>query len=148
VVAIGDVSTLKLVSNELSLGKVRMRVAVAPGLPPVSGNPRGLQQVFLNLMLNAIQAMPDGGVMTVEARQEADAIRIAVGDTGGGIPEEQLDKIFEPFFTTKEAGEGTGLGLSVSYSIVRQHGGRIDVRSPPGEGATFVVVLPIGLPEP
>jgi len=148
-VTIGEVieSTLQLVGNELALGKVRPRLEIAADLPPIHGNSRGLQQVFLNLFLNAIQAMPQGGDLTVDARRQGDEIRIAVQDTGVGLPEEHLEKIFEPFFTTKEAGEGTGLGLSVSYSIVRQHGGRIEVQSPPGRGATFVVVLPIAPPE-
>jgi two-component system NtrC family sensor kinase len=136
-------ATLKLVGNELALTGVRSRVSLAPALPPVSGNPRNLQQVFLNLFLNAIQAMPQGGEMDVEAHREDGFVRVAVRDTGVGISEENLDKIFEPFFTTKEAGEGTGLGLSVSYGIVANHGGRIEVSSRLGEGSTFSVFLPI-----
>jgi signal transduction histidine kinase len=144
-VAIGEIidTTVQLVGNELALASVRVRIAIPPDLPAVDGNPRSLQQVFLNLFLNAMQAMPDGGDLTVDAHQQGDEIRIAVSDTGIGIPEEFHEKVFEPFFTTKEAGEGTGLGLSVSYSIVRQHGGRIEVRSEVGRGATFVVVLPV-----
>jgi two-component system NtrC family sensor kinase len=137
-------ATLALVRNELALAKVVPRVRVATDLPPVSGNPRNLQQVFLNLFLNAIQAMPDGGELRVEAARHDGFIRVAVQDAGVGIPEGDLEKIFEPFFTTKEAGEGTGLGLSVSYSIVEKHGGRIEVTSRPGEGSTFTVVLPVG----
>jgi len=136
-------ATVQLMGNELALAQVRTRIDIAPGLPPVDGNPRSLQQVFLNLLLNAIQAMPQGGDLTVTAGRQGAEIHVAVGDTGVGVPEENLEKVFEPFFTTKEAGEGTGLGLSVSYSIVRQHGGRIELTSRAGQGATFVVVLPI-----
>jgi len=145
-VSIADVveTTLKLVGNELSLAKVRTQVKVPPDLPKVSGNPRNLQQVFLNLFLNAMHAMPEGGEMSVEAMPDDGFIRIAVRDTGVGIPEQDLEKVFEPFFTTKDAGEGTGLGLSVSYSIIEKHGGRIEVSSKPGAGATFSVFLPVG----
>ena len=145
-VSIADVvaSTLQLVGNELSLSKVETRIDVPADLPPVRGNPRTLQQVFLNLFLNAIQAMPNGGELTVEADRQDGTIRVLVRDTGIGIPREDLDKIFEPFFTTKDAGEGTGLGLSVSYSIVEKHGGRIEVTSQPGQGTTFFVFLPSG----
>jgi signal transduction histidine kinase len=145
VLSVGEVlqATLKLVNNELTLAHVRSRLAVAPDLPRTSGNPRNLQQVFLNLFLNAIQAMPHGGEMDVEAGRQDGFIRVSVRDTGVGIREEDLEKVFEPFFTTKETGEGTGLGLSVSYGIVQQHGGRIEVSSRPGQGSTFVVLLPV-----
>jgi two-component system NtrC family sensor kinase len=144
-VSVGEVveAALALVRNELSLARVAARVSVEPDLPPVSGNPRHLQQVFLNLFLNAIQAMPAGGELHVEVAHQDEFVRVAVRDAGVGIPEEDLEKIFEPFFTTKEAGEGTGLGLSVSYSIVEKHGGRIEVASRPGEGSTFTVFLPV-----
>jgi two-component system NtrC family sensor kinase len=137
-------STVALVRNELALSRVTARVAVAADLPTVQGNPRNLQQVFLNLFLNAIQAMPEGGEMHVTASRHEHWVQVSVRDTGVGIAEENVGKIFEPFFTTKEAGEGTGLGLSVSYSIVEKHGGRIEVSSRPGEGSTFTVCLPVG----
>ena len=86
---------------------------------------------------------PAGGELHVEVAHQDEFVRVAVRDAGVGIPEEDLEKIFEPFFTTKEAGEGTGLGLSVSYSIVEKHGGRIEVASRPGEGSTFTVFLPV-----
>ncbi len=136
-------STLNLVGNELLLAKVNARLDVAEDLPPVYGNPRNLKQVFLNLFLNAMQAMPSGGNLEIRADREGDFVRVAVRDTGTGIPEEDFDKIFEPFFTTKEAGQGTGLGLSVSYSIIEKHGGRIEVKSRAGEGTTFLVFLPV-----
>ncbi len=143
--AIQDVieSTLRLVSNELSLGQVELRLEIPPGLPKVIGNPRNLQQVFLNLFLNAIQAMPDGGRLGVRiTAQEDHCLRVDVSDTGIGIPPENLSKVFDPFFTTKEPGQGTGLGLSVSYGIVEKHRGRLTVDSRVGEGTTFSVFLP------
>jgi signal transduction histidine kinase len=136
-------TTLTLVGNELSLAKVDVHLDVDPDLPTVSGNPRTLQQVFLNLFLNAMQAMPKGGELTVRAECEDGFLRVMVRDHGVGISDENLEKIFEPFFTTKQAGEGTGLGLSVSYSIVEKHGGRLEVESTLGEGTTFFVILPV-----
>jgi signal transduction histidine kinase len=137
-------STLKLIGNELSLAKVEPRLETDGSLPPVLGNPRNLQQVFLNLCLNGIQAMPKGGVLGVRARAEGESlVRVDVSDTGVGISAENLGKIFEPFFTTKEAGKGTGLGLTVVQSIVEKHGGKITVESGVGEGTTFTVLLPV-----
>jgi two-component system NtrC family sensor kinase len=143
-VAVPDLleTSLRLVRNELALAGVEATVDVALDLPRVNGNPRNLQQVFLNLFLNALEAMPSGGTLRIVARQRDDSVRIAVQDTGPGIAPEHLDQVFEPFFTTKEAGEGTGLGLSVSYSIVEKHGGLLEVESQPGRGTTFVVTLP------
>jgi two-component system NtrC family sensor kinase len=144
-IAVGELleTSLRLVGNEMSLARVATEVDVPADLPPVKGNPRNLQQVFLNLFLNAMDAMPGGGRLEVTAGRKNGSVEIAVRDTGVGIPAEQLDQIFEPFFTTKEAGEGTGLGLSVSYSIVEKHGGRLLVESQPGQGTTFRVVLPV-----
>lgn len=144
-VSIHDVleGTLKLMGNEISLAGVETHFEVTPDLPQVSGNPRNLQQVFLNLFLNAIQAMPKGGELRIEAARDDGFIRVSVRDTGVGIPEEDLEKVFEPFFTTKEAGEGTGLGLSVSYSIIEKQGGKLEVESGTGKGTTFFVSLPI-----
>ena len=135
-------ATMKLAANELKLAGVKIRIDIEPNLPEVSGNLHNLQQVFLNLFLNAIQAMPAGGELTITAALEDGIIRVAVRDTGVGIPEDALGKIFDPFFTTKTEGEGTGLGLSVSYSIVEKHRGRFEVESRPGEGSTFHVILP------
>jgi two-component system NtrC family sensor kinase len=136
-------ASLKLVRNELALGGVETDLDIPEDIPPVNGNPRNLEQVFLNLFLNAQQAMPQGGRLTVAARLEGALVRVSVRDTGTGIPEEIRDKVFEPFFTTKDAGEGTGLGLSVSYSIIEKHHGRLEVDSREGQGATFHVLLPI-----
>lgn len=102
-----------------------------------------IEQVLINLIQNAFQAMPNGGHLRVILSQAKDAVAIAVQDTGVGIPPPNLIKIFDPFFTTKPAGQGTGLGLSVSYGIVARHGGRIDVASEVGKGATFTVLLPV-----
>jgi signal transduction histidine kinase len=136
-------STLKLVSNELNLGEVVSCLEIPPGLPRVMGNPRNLQQVFLNLFLNSIQAMPEGGKLSVRAIVQDDyQLRVDVSDTGVGIPPEDLGKVFDPFFTTKEPGQGTGLGLSVSYSIIEKHRGRLLVDSKVGEGTTFTILLP------
>jgi signal transduction histidine kinase len=109
----------------------------------VRGNRQELQQVLLNLIINAVQAMPAGGDLTVTATQDKDKwINITVQDTGIGIAEEHLTHIFDPFFTTKEVGQGTGLGLSVSYGIINKHGGRITVDSTKGKGCKFTVIIP------
>jgi signal transduction histidine kinase len=135
--------TAGLAGNELALAGVDLELELDDDLPQVMGNPRNLEQVFLNLILNAIQAMPDGGRITVRGTVENDFVRMDVTDNGCGIPRERLDKVFDPFFTTKENGEGTGLGLSVSYGIVEKHGGRITVESELGKGTTFSVYLPV-----
>jgi two-component system NtrC family sensor kinase len=136
-------STIKLIENELKLGGIDFDMDLEDGLPEITGNPRNLQQVFLNLFLNTIQAMPDGGRLGVRIRVDDGFVRTDVSDTGVGIPPENLDKVFDPFFTTKEPGQGTGLGLSVSYSIIDSHGGKIAVESKVGEGTTFSVFLPL-----
>ena len=135
-------STLALLKNQIMIAGMAVREDLAPGLPAVAGNLRYLQQVFLNLVLNAVQATPAGGEITVSGRDDGEFVRLAVQDTGKGIPPEQLPHIFEPFFTTKDPGKGTGLGLAVSYSIVKRMGGRIEVESEPGQGARFTVCLP------
>jgi signal transduction histidine kinase len=101
-----------------------------------------IEQVLVNLINNAVQAMPNGGSLCISLVQADGAAAISVQDTGVGIPPENLNRIFDPFFTTKPEGEGTGLGLSVSYGIITNHSGRIEVESTPGEGTTFTIVLP------
>ncbi|MDQ7796754.1 MAG: ATP-binding protein, partial [Spirochaetia bacterium] len=108
----------------------------------ILANPTELQQVFLNLIVNAVQAMNSDGILTLSCRQEEDDVIITVQDTGTGIDKENLDKIFNPFFTTKEAGAGTGLGLSIAHHIVTKSGGRILLDSQEGKGTTFTVILP------
>jgi len=99
--------------------------------------------VFLNLFLNARDAMPKGGWLTISTRSQQGAAIIEVGDTGSGIPTEQLSRIYDPFFTTKPLGKGTGLGLSITYGIVQEHGGSIDCASAPGKGTRFTLTLPL-----
>ena len=101
-----------------------------------------LELVVINLMLNAFQAMPDGGRLTIGLRRDASEVVIEIGDTGPGIPEAHVSKIFDPFFTTRSDSRRSGLGLSVSHSIVRQHGGRVDVRTS-RNGTIFVVRIPV-----
>jgi len=135
--------TFIFAKHQLEKHKVELEEKLS-SLPRIIGNASQLQQVFTNLILNAIQAMPDGGNLTVSTRVSEDkkALEISFADTGEGISEENLSKVFEPFFTTKKVGQGTGLGLSVSYGIVKDHGGNIEVESAVGEGTTFIVVLP------
>jgi two-component system NtrC family sensor kinase len=118
-------------------------------LPPVRCHPKQLEQVFMNLLVNAYQAIEaraarDGAGGTIELRtaEEADGVVVAVSDDGIGVAPEHADRIFEPFFTTKEVGEGTGLGLSTSFEIVRRHGGTIRAATRPSGGTTFTVFLP------
>jgi signal transduction histidine kinase len=114
-----------------------------PSLPQVSADPDLLHQAFLNIVINARQAMPQGGRLTVESRADGRngrPVRITISDTGAGIPPDHLDRIFQPFFTTKP--NGTGLGLAIAARIVEQHGGRIAVNTAPGEGTTFTIALP------
>jgi signal transduction histidine kinase len=104
-----------------------------------------MEQVFMNLLLNAIQAMPEGGLLKIEIphRDQDGMQKVRITDTGIGIADKNIDRIFDPFFTTKTEGEGTGLGLSVSYGIVRRHGGKIELESRVGKGTTFTVCLPV-----
>ena len=134
--------TLLLVEKTIVRDGVALRRALAPGLPPIWGDANALQQVVMNLVTNARDAVKDGGEISVETSattEPAGGVRLVVRDTGPGIPPEVLPKIFDPFFTTKA--EGTGLGLSISYGIVRDHEGTVDVQSRPGEGTTFVLTF-------
>jgi signal transduction histidine kinase len=106
-----------------------------------------VQQVILALAMNALEATPRDGRVSIEVKGDAQGATLVVADTGWGIPREHLDRIFEPFFTTKEAGKGVGLGLAVVYGIVTAHHGRIDVASEPGRGTTFAVHLPARPPD-
>ncbi|MGA8832807.1 MAG: HAMP domain-containing sensor histidine kinase [Desulfomonilaceae bacterium] len=139
---IGD--TLKLVRNQLLLSGVEQTVDLPENLPNVCGDYKSLQQVFLNLFINSIQAMPHGGNLIVKGTvlDAGQLVRISISDSGEGIDPEDIHHIFDPFFTTKEVGKGTGLGLSVTYGILQKHGGAIEAHSQKGEGATFLVTLP------
>ena len=112
-------------------------------IPEVRVNPDQMQQVFLNLMLNAIDAMSGEGVVSVSLKRNDDSVDISLADTGCGIDESLLPRVFDPFFTTKPLGKGTGLGLSICYGIIREHDGTISVKSRKNEGTTFVIRLPI-----
>jgi CheY-like chemotaxis protein len=140
--------TLALRLNQLTLSGITVERDFAPALPLVSADSQQLQQVFLNLLLNAEQAIGSGRAdgRIVFRTRVADAgrtVRVEVMDNGPGIPPEILPRIFEPFFTTKEVGSGTGLGLSVSYGIVQEHGGRLTAESEPGR-TVFILELPVG----
>jgi len=133
----------KSVHHQLMTHKVKLEVKLGENVPPVSGNMGELQQVLLNLALNAQQAMPEGGgvQMTTGSDGRGSAV-IAVSDNGPGIPEDIQQRIFEPFFTTRPGGEGTGLGLSISFGIIRDHKGTISIQSQVGSGTTFSIRLP------
>lgn len=134
---------LALVGHEAQMRHVRVVREEAAALPPVMADPDQMQQVLLNLAINAIQAMPEGGTLTLRAFMgDGGLVSISVQDTGGGIAPENMEKLFTPFFTTKERGKGVGLGLAVSHGIVERHGGKIDVQSEVGKGSTFTVRLP------
>ncbi|QQS55473.1 MAG: two-component sensor histidine kinase [Candidatus Competibacteraceae bacterium] len=135
-------STLALAKSELTARRIET-VLECVDLPPVECYPAELNQVFMNLIVNAIQAMPQGGALSIRGARRADGwIALRFQDTGTGIAPEIVDKIFNPFFTTKPVGSGTGLGLSVSYNIIKRHGGRIEVESTIGQGTAFTVLLP------
>jgi len=111
-------------------------------LPAVRGSANKLQQVFLNLFLNARDAMPAEACWKCAPRRTTEVVEVEIVDTGAGIAREHIHRIFDPFFTTKASGRGTGLGLSVSYGIIKEHSGKIDVRSTVGKGTSFHVELP------
>lgn len=136
---------LRLLRHQLMTMKVQVATAYARGLPPVLANAGQLQQVFVNLVMNASQAMEDRPerLLAIGATLEGEHVAFTFSDTGTGMEPEVLGKIFTPFFTTKPRGRGTGLGLSVSQRIVKSHGGAILVRSEPGKGTTFTVLLPV-----
>lgn len=138
---------------------IRLTLNLAPDLPAIYGDSSQIEQVLVNLIVNALDAMPDGGGLTIAThvgprsqanvaekkssrREKAEVVQISITDTGIGIPIENQAAIFEPFFTTKPEGKGTGLGLSSAFGIIRQHGGKIEVNSSPGTGSTFTVSLP------
>jgi len=138
------VDTLKLMSNQLTVQKVTLIREIEQDVPKVSGHPALLQQVFSNMILNACNAMPQGGTLTVACRPtETGTVEVRFSDTGRGIPLDHQSEIFDPFFTTMPVGKGTGLGLSISYGIIREHGGSIEVDSQEGQGASFTIRLPV-----
>jgi two-component system NtrC family sensor kinase len=134
-------STLNMLRNEIKY--VAELVTDYGDLPLVSCNPQQLNQVFMNILVNAVHALDEHGTITLRTSHEGDFVKISVSDTGKGIAEEHLTKIFDPFFTTKAVGKGTGLGLSICYDIIKKHGGEILVQSTVGTGTTFTVQLPV-----
>ncbi|MBI5970654.1 MAG: hypothetical protein HY884_05820 [Deltaproteobacteria bacterium] len=136
-----------MVKELLVSGSVEIVLDLKP-VPTVLGSAGRLEQVVINIVANAKDAMPDGGRLTIssftEVRGKQTFARLAVSDTGCGIPEDVKERIFDPFFTTKEAGKGTGLGLSISYGIIKEHGGEITVESAAGKGTAFHITIPAG----
>ncbi|MGD1075634.1 MAG: ATP-binding protein, partial [Thermodesulfovibrionales bacterium] len=156
-------NTISMVRNQAKFHNIKFNLALDDAIPSIDADQNQLQQVFLNLCINAADALNERGQLTISTRlvaaatdsatpwfkrgypeEGAEQIEIEFTDTGPGVPAELLGKIFEPFFTTKPVGKGTGLGLSVSYGIVKKHGGNIFARSEPGKGASFFIRLPIG----
>jgi two-component system NtrC family sensor kinase len=126
------------------LSGIQVEKEVPTEMPLVSGDRKSLQQVFLNLFINAIQVMPDGGSLKIKVHTEdGHWLKIDIGDTGAGIEPKHLPHIFDPFYTTKEVGRGTGLGLSVTYGIIEKHGGHIEAHSQKDQGTTFTITMPI-----
>ena len=141
----GIAATVNMIRARADEKHVRLELALGP-LPPVACHPAKINQVVMNLVMNAIDASTADGVVTISTALDPDGIRIQVADTGSGIDPSIRDRIFDPFFTTKPIGQGTGLGLSISYGIAKEHGGNIEVKSSPGRGATFIVHLPLVMP--
>jgi PAS domain S-box-containing protein len=135
--------TLTLVQHPFKTAQVKVVKNYTEQLPTVLGSTTRLQQVFLNLFMNARDAMPGGGLLEVRTGAQNGSVEVEVTDTGQGIPPEHLHRIFDPFFTTKASGRGTGLGLSVSYGIIKEHAGKVDVRSTPGKGTSFRLEFPV-----
>ena len=137
-------STLNIIWNDL---KYKAQVVKTFGdIPLIECIPSELNQVFMNILLNAGQAIKERGIVTVSTSLDGDHVVVAIGDDGIGIPDDLLPKIFDPFFTTKPVGTGTGLGLAISYGLIKKHHGSIDVTSTPGEGTLFLIRLPITQP--
>lgn len=136
-------TTLNLVKDQSIFHGIEVKTELAEILPQVMGDLSRLEEVFLNLLINAVDAMEGQGAITISSRiSSSGMVKVTIADTGKGIDKAYLPHIFEPFFTTKEPGQGTGLGLSITYGIVQKHGGMIDVQSEPGKGTTFTITLP------
>jgi two-component system NtrC family sensor kinase len=136
--------TLFLVTKQALFFNIKLVQNLAPDLPRVLADGSQFQQVFMNILMNAVQAMDERGTITIVTRScNPKCVEVAISDTGQGIPPEQIDRIFDPFFTTKASGKGTGLGLSIAYGIVTTHHGTISVQSEVGKGSTFTIRMPI-----
>lgn len=134
---------LSMVGQQFKKKQIRLNYNLDKTLPHCSVDSRGIQQVLVNLIMNAVQAIEDRGKISISTRTKDNNVLIEIDDDGPGINKEVLDKIFDPFFSTKEQGKGTGLGLSVSYGIIHEHNGEIKVQSTPGHGARFTVIIPL-----
>jgi two-component system NtrC family sensor kinase len=135
--------TLRLLQKQAFFFNIKLVKDFAPGLPAVVGDKSQLEQVFMNIIVNAVQAMEEKGTLTVVTRfTEDEFVEVSISDTGCGIPADRVDHIFDPFYSTKMGGEGTGLGLSIAYGIVTRHQGSISVESEVGKGSTFIIRLP------
>jgi len=135
--------SLNLIEHQLPWEKIRLKVSHAPNLPPVMAHGNEVQQILLNLLSNARDAMPDGGELSIRTEIRGDCVAIDVTDTGMGIPPENLDRIFDSFFTTKHPGKGMGLGLYIAYNLAKKHGGEIQVKSQVGVGTTMTLRFPV-----
>jgi signal transduction histidine kinase len=136
--------SLVLVDHQLGINHIQLEKNLADDLPSVRGDANQLIQVLMNILINAQQAMDGepGHITVTSSSPDGGTVEIRITDTGPGIPEEIRKKIFEPFFTTKDAGKGTGLGMAVTYGIIKDHGGDIRIESELGNGATFIITLP------
>lgn len=137
------VRSMAFLNSYQQMDGVKAHLDLNPSLPPVSGDPDRLEQVVINVGKNAVEAMPDGGILTVRTNLEDEFVKLEVEDTGVGMSEDTLKKIFDPFFSTKEVGRGTGLGLAISNQITKDHGGRIEAESKVGVGTTISIFLPL-----
>jgi signal transduction histidine kinase len=137
--------SIKLIANQLRVNNIKLHQDIPDGILYIKGNLSKLEQILVNIILNAIQAMKDSGTLTISIKPDTENknIFIKISDTGPGIPEENLKNIFEPFFTTKPVGKGTGLGLSVTRTLVAEHNGEIKIESKLGVGTTFIIILPL-----
>jgi two-component system NtrC family sensor kinase len=136
--------TVKLVKNQIMVKGIQLETEIADDLPAIRGKRQDLQQAFLNIILNSVQATEKGGVISIRTEKvHGGYIRVAIEDTGTGIKPGDLEHIFDPFYTTKPVGEGTGLGLSLTYGIIKTHGGYIEVKSELGKGTAFFIHLPV-----
>lgn len=142
---INDIINLSVdvLKNQVTFQNIKIKKTLDNNLPQIQIDPDKIKQVFLNLMLNAAEAMPDGGSLAIISKlsENQKNIEIEFTDTGLGISKENINKLFDPFFTTKAG--GTGLGLAVSYGIIEQHKGKIEVKSQEGRGSTFIIKLPV-----
>jgi signal transduction histidine kinase len=138
-------AVIRLVRHKIELQNIHLTTRLHAGVIMIRGNANRLQQTFLNLIFNAIEAMPGGGQLSILSQLDdtKHQLKIEIRDNGSGIAEEHLDHIFDPFFSTKKEGEGTGLGLSIVYGVVHNHGGKIRVISKEGTGTVFSLTFPV-----